>query len=63
MSIIKSTRSEIASESHVNQWDKAIKDARVELHDAEVKVIRLRSAIRTFTENKKLGVTWPEIND
>ncbi len=38
-------------------------DAKAELRDAEVKVIRLRAAIRTFTENKKLGVRWPKIND
>ncbi|GGA54652.1 hypothetical protein GCM10011507_02430 [Edaphobacter acidisoli] len=63
MSTVKSTPPDSPSDNNVNQWDKAIMDAKAELRDAEVKVIRLRAAIRTFTENKKLGVRWPKIND
>jgi len=63
MSTIKSTPSDSLSNNHVNQWDRAISDAKAELHEAEVRVMRLRSAIRTFVENKKLGVKWPKINE
>ena len=51
------------SEAKYNQWDNAIKSAEDELRDAEVKVHRLRFAIQTFKENKRLGVKWPEISD
>jgi hypothetical protein len=63
MSTELSMNATATSKSTHNQWDTAIRDAETELRSTEVKLRRLRVAIRTFKENKRLGVKWPTINE